>query len=265
MNSEVIDYGVCRLAIVPVRKAPDERSEQITQLLFGDHYEVSGGSPDKHWTSIRIIADQVEGWIDSRQHHSITPEYLEQINQADFKITLDVATTILYKKSPLTIVLGSIVPISTSELFKIEEQFAFNGESKSLSQRRDFEFLRTIAMRYINAPYQWGGKSPFGIDAGGFVQMVYRICGYSLQRQVFLQASHGKKVNTLTDARPGDLIFFSDKEGKPYHAGILLGEDKIIHAGGKVRMDYINEEGILNSETKIYSHFLSGIRRVLAP
>src|SRR4249920_1319892 len=164
---DIIDFGVCRLAVVPVRNGPGDAAEQVTQLLFGDHYEVNGLSPEKKWISIKIMTDHGEGWIDAGQHHSITPEYLEQINQADFKITMDIASTLLYKKSPMTIVMGSIVPISTSELFKIEEQLAYNGESKSLSQRRDFEFLKTITLKYMNAPYQWGGKSPFGIDAGG--------------------------------------------------------------------------------------------------
>jgi len=156
---DIIDFGVCRLAVVPVRTGPGDTAEQVTQLLFGDHYEVGMVSPDKKWISIRIITDQCAGWIDTGQHHSITAAYLEQINQADFKITMDIASTILYKKNPLTIVMGSIVPISTSELFKMEEQLAFNGVSKSLSQRRDYEFLKTIALKYINAPYQWGVRA----------------------------------------------------------------------------------------------------------
>jgi hypothetical protein len=260
---DIIDYGVCRLALVPVRKGPGDSAEQVTQLLFGDHYEVWAVSPDRGWVSIKIITDQCEGWIDSRQHHSITPDYLEQITQADFKITTDIAATILYKKSPMTIVMGSIVPISTSELFKIEEQLAFNGEAKSLAQRRDFEFLKSVAFKYINAPYQWGGKSPFGIDAGGLVQMVFKIVGYSLARNIAQQAAQSKKVKSLDDARPGDVIFFSDKAGIPFHAGIFLEDDKIIHAAGRVRIDHLNEEGILNTETKIYTHHLSAIRRIL--
>jgi gamma-D-glutamyl-L-lysine dipeptidyl-peptidase len=257
-----MESGVCRLALVPVRKEPLDGSEQVTQLLFGDHYEVLHHSPDKRWMYIRVITDQSEGWIDTRQHHSITPEYLEQIGQADFKITTDITATLLYKKSPLTIVMGSIVPISTSELFKIEEQLAFNGETKSLGQRREFEYLKAIALKYINSPFQWGGKSPFGIDAGGFVQMVFKICGYTVPRNSVQQAGHGKAV-TLAEARPGDIAYFSNAEGKVFHAGIILEADKIIHSSGRVRIDHINEEGILDVETKIYTHHLAGVRRVL--
>jgi len=260
---EIIEYGVCRQALVPVRIKGDDRAEQVTQLLFGDHYEVLTISDDKKWLRIRIHADQYEGWIDAKQHHIITQEYFEQINFANFKITTDIATGILYKKSALTILMGSIVPISNSELFKVEEQLAFNGESKSLGQKRDVEFLKTMASKYLNAPYQWGGKSPFGIDCSGFVQMVFKISGYALPRDASQQVKAGKPVKNMGESKPGDLAFFHNKENKIVHVGIILDDEKIIHASGQVRIDYFNEEGILHMDTKVYTHQLAEIRRII--
>ena len=260
---EIIDYGVCRQALVPVRIKGDDRSEQVTQLLFGDHYEVLVISDDKKWLKIRIHADQYEGWIDGKQHHTITQEYFDQINFANFKITIDIATGILYKKSALTILMGSIVPISNSELFKVEEQLAFNGESKSLGQKRDAEFLKAIALKYYNAPYQWGGKSPFGIDCSGFVQMVFKISGYSLPRDASQQIKIGKPVKNIEESKAGDLAFFHNKENKIVHVGIIFDEEKIIHASGQVRIDHLNEEGILHADTKVYTHHLAEIRRII--
>lgn len=250
------------MAVVPVRIEPKDRSEQITQLLFGDHYELLKLSDDRKWAQIKIYSDQVEGWLDTRQHHEISKDYFDQINHTDYKITTEIASSVLYKKSPLTIVMGSIVPVSSSELFKIEEQFAFNGESKSLGQRRDVEFLIGIARKYISSPYQWGGKSPFGIDAPGFVQMVFRIAGYSLQRDVKQQSVHGKKLK-FEEALPGDLAFFSEKGGTVNHVGIIIDEERLIHVHGQVRIDKITDEGALNPETKVYSHLLHSIRRVI--
>jgi hypothetical protein len=261
---EIIDYGVCRLSLVSVRKEMSDRAEQVTQLLFGDDYEVLEVSKDKKWMRIKTHFDQYEGWIDSRQHHSITKEYFEFISRAEFKITTDLTSSLLYNKIPLMILMGSIIPISGSELFKMEEQFAFNGDSKSLGQKREFEYVKSIAFKYLNAPYQWGGKSPFGIDCSGFVQMVFKICGYRLSRDSSQQSSQGKPVLTIMEAMPGDLAFFNDAENKIVHTGILLGDDKIIHASDRVRIDHINEEGILHMDTKIYTHHLSHIRRILA-
>jgi gamma-D-glutamyl-L-lysine dipeptidyl-peptidase len=262
VNNETLDFGVCRLSIVPVRGEAADKAELVTQLFFGEHYEVLSTSKDKKWLRIRIHFDQYEGWIDTKQHHSITKEHFEYINRADFKITTDITTSILYNKNPLAIVMGSIIPISGSELFKMEEQFAFNGESKSMGQKRDAEFLRLTAQKYLNAPYQWGGKSPFGIDCSGFMQMVFKINGYKLFRDANQQVKQGKAVQAK-DAEPGDLAFFKNKEEKVTHVGMILPGDKIIHASGKVRIDHFNEEGILNSDSKVYSHLLTSIRRIL--
>jgi len=261
---ETIDFGVCRLALVPVRKDPDDRSEQTTQLLFGDHYEVLSFDLSKKWIRIRIFSDRYEGWMDYKQHHAITREYFDQIGHANYKITTDLSCDILYKKHPLTILMGSIVPISNSELFKMEEQFAFNGESKSLGQKRDFEFMKSIAFKYLNAPYQWGGKSPFGMDCSGFIQMVYKINGYLLPRDTSQQVLHGQSVDGFHNSLPGDLAFFSNGKDGVSHVGLLLEDNKIIHASGQVRIDGIMEEGIVNTDTKVITHYLQGIRRILS-
>lgn len=261
---EIVDYGVCRLSVVSVRKEPSNRAEQVTQLLFGDHYEVIGKTPDKTWLHIRMNFDQYQGWIDTKQHQSISKEFYDHINVAEFKITTDVTSSLLYNKSPLMVLLGSVIPISSTELFKMEEQFAFNGETKNLGQKREFEFLKSIALKYLNAPYHWGGRTPFGIDCSGLTQMTFKICGYRLFRDSYQQAQQGRSIRTLEEGRPGDLAFFHNAEGKIIHTGILLGGEKIIHASGKVRIDQLHQQGIFNQETQGYTHQLSHLRRILS-
>jgi gamma-D-glutamyl-L-lysine dipeptidyl-peptidase len=263
VDIENLDFGVSRLSIIPVRAEGSDKAEQVTQLLFGDHYEVLDSSKDKKWIKIRVYYDQYEGWIDTKQHHSISKEHFEYINRADFKITTDVTTSILYNKTPLVIVMGSIIPISSTELFKMEEQFAFNGESKSIGLKRDVENLKNTAKKYLNTPYLWGGKSPFGIDCSGFTQMVFKINGYKLNRDSAQQAKQGKSIK-FNEAQAGDLAFFKNKDSKITHVGVLLANDKIIHASGRVRIDNFNEEGILNTETKVYTHILDGLRRIVS-
>jgi hypothetical protein len=260
---EEIDFGVCRLSMVSVRKEPADQAEQVTQLLFGDHYTAIEQTSNKKWIRIMIYFDQYEGWIDARQHQSIAKEYFNHINHAEFKITTDITSTLLYNKSPQVVLMGSMIPISSSELFKMEEQFAFNGEAKNVGQRREFEFLRTIASKYLNSPYQWGGKSPFGIDCSGFTQMVFKICGYKLFRDASQQVNQGKAVESLAASRQGDLAFFKNEKGKVTHTGIMLAENKIIHASGKVRVDPVNDEGVQHAETRIFTHHLAAIRRIM--
>jgi gamma-D-glutamyl-L-lysine dipeptidyl-peptidase len=258
-----VSFGVCRLSVVSVRKEQSQQSLQVTQLLFGDHYEVLAESSDKQWLSIKLYFDHTEGWIERKQHHEIAKEYFDQINAVDFKITTDVCSTILYKKTPLSILMGSIVPISQSELFKMEEQFAFNGESKSVGQKREFEFLKTIALKYLNAPEQEGGKTPFGIDGSGLVQMVFKIGGYMVPHRAEDLLRQYKKVSDLNAAKAGDVAFVHSRKEKALRIGILLDENKVLHVDGRVKIDQLMEDGVLDLETKIYTHTLHSIVRIL--
>ena len=261
---ETADFGVCRLSLMPVRLETADQSEQVTQLLFGEEYEVIDVTKDKKWLRIRVRFDGYEGWIDARQHHSIAKEHFDYITRAEFKITTDLTSSLLYNKNPLMILMGSVIPISSAELFRMEEQFAFNGEAKNIGQKREFEFLKNVALKYLNAPYLWGGKSPFGIDCSGFVQMVFKITGYNLLRDASQQANQGRTVQSYANAERGDIAFFQNSDYKIVHTGILLGDDKIIHASGKVRIDQISEQGIIHFENKTLTHNLASIRRILA-
>jgi hypothetical protein len=258
-----MEKGICRICIVPVRREPSDKAEMVTQLLFGDHYTVMEYSGDGKWVRISIYYDEYEGWIDVKQHKRISEEYFEEINNNEFRICTDLIAPILYKKKPLQIVLGSILPLAHTELFDIEEQFAFNGEAKRLGQRREFDFLKFITLKYLNAPYLWGGKSPFGIDCSGFTQMVFKLTGYRLKRDTSQQVLQGENIAGLEEALPGDLIFCRNEDKQISHVGILLEDKKIIHASGSVRVDFLDERGIFNRSMNEYTHRMAEIKRIL--
>jgi cell wall-associated NlpC family hydrolase len=166
-------------------------------------------------------------------------------------------------KRPLTIVMGSILPIAASEIFNTAETFAFNGESKFLSQKRDSDYIVQTARKYLNSPYLWGGKSPFGIDCSGFTQMVFRIGGYRIKRDADQQVRQGSLVKDIQKAQPGDAAFFKNEKDKVVHTGILLGRNKVIHASGQVRIDNFDERGIFNETIGEYTHQYQSVRRIL--
>jgi cell wall-associated NlpC family hydrolase len=91
--------------------------------------------------------------------------------------------------------------------------------------------------------------------------MVFKFLNIYLQRDAWMQAEQGETVNFLQEAHCGDLAFFDNEEGRITHVGILLNENEIIHSAGKVRIDKIDTEGILNLETKQRTHKLRIIKR----
>jgi gamma-D-glutamyl-L-lysine dipeptidyl-peptidase len=260
---ELNQKGICRLAIVPLRSEPSDRAEMATQLLFGDHYGVTEFSTDHKWARVTVAYDGYEGWIDMKQHTPISDEYFEHLNHTEFKICLETSSTVMYKKQMIQIVLGSILPITSIELFEVSGQFAFNGSSKNMGEKQGFDFLKQIAGKFMNAPYLWGGKTPFGTDCSGFTQQLFKICGYRLKRDAYQQYGQGIAVESMNDASPGDLAFFHNENGKISHVGVLMEDQDFIHASGFVRRDKLDNKGIFNEELATYTHQLAGIRRIL--
>lgn len=255
--------GICRLGIVPVRADSNDKAEMVSQLLFGDHYSITETSGDGKWVKITIAFDEYEGWIDLKQHTEISEDYFYHLNSIEFKISTDITSTILYKKRLIQIVMGSVLPISSYELFEVNEQFAFNGTSKNIGERQGFDFLKQMIKNYMDVPYLWGGKTPFGIDCSGLTQQIFKLCGYKLKRDASQQHRQGTVVASLADAQPGDLAFFRNKNKNISHVGILMEDQDFVHASGYVRNDKLDENGIFNEELSTYTHNLEGIKRIL--
>ena len=119
------------------------------------------------------------------------------------------------------------------------------------------------AKEFLNAPYLWGGKSFFGVDCSGFTQLVYKVNNVKLPRDAYQQAEVGEALSFVEESQPGDLAFFENAEGRIIHVGIMLDDQKIIHASGKVRIDTLDSTGIFNQEMNKHTHKLRFVKSIL--
>ncbi len=247
---------------MPVRSEPSHRSEQVTQLLFGEHYEVLGAQHD--WVRIKISFDGYEGWIPQGQNTSIEFQDFNFLQKASSFLSYDLVQLMVHEGKIQTIVLGSTLPFFENEHCRInDKKYKFDGNAKFPEKINSPHALIENTFMYLNAPYLWGGRSPFGIDCSGLTQMVFKLSGYKLYRDAAQQAEQGHTINLIDETNTGDLAFFDNEEGKITHVGILTDKDRIIHASGKVRIDSFDQVGIFNQETKRYSHKLRVIKRLL--
>jgi cell wall-associated NlpC family hydrolase len=136
-------------------------------------------------------------------------------------------------------------------------------EGSSVQENFAKDNLIDTAILYLNTPYLWGGKTPFGIDCSGFTQMVYKINGYPLKRDASQQVEQGEALSFIEESEPGDLAFFDNPEGDITHVGIIMKDNYIIHAHGKVRIDRLDHTGIFNIQTNLHTHKLRVIKRII--
>lgn len=257
-------YGICNLSVVPCRKEPSDRSEMVTQLLFGEYFYIL--ERQDNWLRIKIAFDDYEGWIDKKQILSIEQHTFDILNTTEEYYSNELIQLIKDDKTSnfFPIVMGSSLPNFDSSECAVENQsYTYDGEfTKGLLPLGKQGILET-AMMYLNAPYLWGGKTPFGIDCSGFTQIVYKLNGIKLKRDAYQQAEQGETLSFVEEAEAGDLAFFDNEEGRIIHVGIVMDNNKIIHASGKVRIDGFDHQGIFNNDKKDYSHRLRLLKRVV--
>ena len=252
-------YGISNLSIIPMRLEPSDASEMTNQVLFGEQYKIL--DQRKKFSKIRLSHDNYEGWICNKQLVEVQEDDYNNLLDSDKIFTADLLD-IVKSDSYQTIVLGSVLSDLKSSRFSLNnKEYIFEG----LTNDNVHEKTKVVdnAMMYLNSPYLWGGRTPFGIDCSGFSQMVYRLNGVDLPRDAHEQAEVGTTLSFVEESESGDLAFFDNDEGKIIHVGIILDSNSIIHASGKVRIDKIDQQGIFNQNSGIHTHKLRLIKKII--
>jgi len=249
-----MQYGLCHLSIIPLRATPNNSSEQTSQLLYGEFFKVV--KRNRNWSLIRNTLDNYEGWLNNKQYQLIEKEQFEDLEKSPKVFAADLIDFVFQDTEILfPVPIGSLVSSAPA----IQHQY----EGKTTHGSNNKNDLIDYALLFLNTPYQWGGKSPFGIDCSGFVQSVYRLYGIFLPRDAYQQAEMGEALGFIEESEAGDLVFFDNEEGKIVHVGILMENYHVIHAFGQVRIDRLDQTGIYNAEQNTHTHKLRVIKKMI--
>lgn len=254
-------YHLCRVAVAPLRKEPSDRSEIVSQLLFGDRVKLL--EKTEKWCKVTTQHDDYEGWMDYKQLKSIAEDQFFDEQNYIYLTPVQLDNTLIASNgSRYYLTPGSTLP-------NYKDGFCAVGDEKFevtappiVPNKGDFKKnIEKTAKFFENTAYLWGGRTLFGIDCSGFVQAVYKLNGIQLRRDASQQAEQGEVVDFLASATLGDLAFFDNEEGKITHVGLMLNNHEIIHSAGKVHIDPIDDQGIYSVELGRYTHKLRIIKR----
>jgi hypothetical protein len=260
-----MNCGISALSLIPVRKEPSEKSEMVTQILYGEHFEILEQMVG--WCHIKLAYDSYEGWIDQKMITPLNQRAFSKLINSRIAVPIDVFTIVpANDERNLMIIAGSSLPVWRP----YKKEFTVNKETYLMPGNVSYGVVKNVreliiqqALKYFNAPYLWGGRSPFGIDCSGLTQVIYKTAGIFLPRDASAQVHVGTALSFVDEAQPGDLAFFDNNEGEITHVGLIWKRNKIIHASGKVRIDNVDQFGIFNVDTKQYTHKMRVMKKII--
>jgi hypothetical protein len=236
---------ICLQSWAPLRALNSSKGEMVSSLLFGETCTVIQVVGE--WLQVRCDHDAYEGWIPE-----LYLSNLRGIEVDSWQTVREVGAFYLGEDGDvIALSPGARIP---GERLLIEGKTYYYRTGKFL-----IPGAAAVAKAFLNTPYLWGGRSIWGIDCSGLVQAVGSLMDLSMPRDAHQQATVGKSC-LWEHRQPGMLAYFSNAEGKVVHVGVLLNDDRIIHAYGKVRIDQLTTEGIVNANHGALTHKLCDLR-----
>lgn len=222
----------------------DTNSELENQLIIGEAIKII--SKKDKWVEINCIRDNSRGWI--RSYHlietnQINPDYKEKVIVSSLISDLYVEPSHcseIITKITLSAVLQKIgesgdfakVLMPCGRMGYVSKGNIVEGNNLP-SDMSITSGLITLAKKFIGTPYLWGGRTPFGIDCSGFVQLIHLCYGIILPRNSYMQADIENAVEVKKeDIQAGDLVFFSTNGSRVSHVGMAINNEAFIHSCG---------------------------------
>jgi hypothetical protein len=205
----------------PLRAGPETAAEQVSQVIFGERFDVLDRLGDAVWG--QCSRDGYVGWAPAS---ALSPDLIEPTHRVIALRTFAFAEPSI--KSP------PFGPISLNALVRVTETrggldhaqgAGWIAASHLAPIGAAFVEPADTAERFLGAPYLWGGRDSLGLDCSGLIQQAFWAGGLACPRDSDQQAGLGLEISADVLQR-GELVFWRG------HVGLMLDAARLIHANG---------------------------------
>ncbi|MFH1891659.1 MAG: C40 family peptidase [Candidatus Zixiibacteriota bacterium] len=212
--------------VLDIWSKPKSNSERVNQLICNE--TVTRLSETGDFVRIRC-EDSYVGWVRADHLHA------DIISAHSWFVDVPVASLLDGSTGRFVGKLSFGTRISILERTETFGRINFRGKDAWISlgcvsrkprSKQAWRKIKSYLENLIGTPYLWGGRSGFGLDCSGIVQLVFNSCGYSLPRDSSDQRKSGRRVSVM-NLKPGDLIF------SPGHVSVYYGTGQIIHSSAR--------------------------------
>jgi gamma-D-glutamyl-L-lysine dipeptidyl-peptidase len=258
---QVTTSVIGRAGAAPVGREPSLKSEQVTQLVLGETGRVLEGHGE--WRRVRLDGDHYEGWVHGgyvlEVDHEIAAAWRERARAwSEGAVVLAEGVVVrLPVRARVGLALdrvdlpdgrqGRVVAGAVGPLARVAARA--RGVSPEVWAARTF----------AGTPYQWGGVTPWGVDCSGLVQSTFLARGVALPRDASQQVAAGDAV-APGDHRPGDLLFFSERD-RITHVAFAGEGDTLVHSTVR-RGGFVIESWRPGTEAAFLHDRLVAVRRL---
>lgn len=240
-------------AVVNMRESPSHDSKVASQAIFaekltlekkeGDWAYVS--TPDHYWgwVPVSVITSREDPYVTSLKVSRLGA-HLYGVKDTEWGAikTLPYGTRL------------KALDQSDARWIKValpdeKECYVQRGDVADDGELKGKEDLAAFSQKFLGLPYTWGGRSSFGYDCSGFVQMLYSQMGIDLERDSKQQILDSRfQTVSIDQLQPGDLIFFGKGEQQIRHVGMFLGNGKFIHATAREYQPWLRISSLTDIE-----------------
>lgn len=253
------------LNVADIRLRPRFKSERITQALFNEPLELLQRL--ENYSHVRLY-DRYQGYINNNFYGDY-PEFAG--NSYVIRVTLAPIFSHPENDAPIL----AQLPFASEITAERHSDYFLHSSSHRYGDfyikttdtilptdipkltSANISILIDNARRFLSAPYLWGGKSFFGFDCSGFVQVLYKYYGFELPRDSKDQGKMGEETDRY-HIKPGDLLLFKK------HVALAISDTDFIHSSlsrGGVAINSLDKKSKLYLKNRDFG--LRAVRRIV--